>query len=160
MTNFPYNCPINRTHNMILYIRGDAMSLDQVYEKIQNNNIEIFNFGLENIKSVSVEADGRYGIFINHKEIEDSNEEFIVATHEYGHCMTGSTHPPYSPLDIISKHEYRADRKAVLDFLPLDKIKSAIKDGCRSAYEFSEYLDVPEQFVIKAFQHYTAMDLI
>ena len=136
------------------------MSLDQVYEKIQNNNIEIFNFGLENIKSVSVEADGRYGIFINHKEIEDSNEEFIVATHEYGHCMTGSTHPPYSPLDIISKHEYRADRKAVLDFLPLDKIKSAIKNGCRSAYEFSEYLDVPEQFVIKAFQHYTAMDLI
>lgn len=136
------------------------MSLDQVYEKIQNSDIEIFNFGLENIKSVSVEADGRYGIFINHKEIEDSNEEFIVATHEYGHCMTGSTHPPYSPLDIISKHEYRADRKAVLDFLPLDKIKSAIKDGCRSAYEFSEYLDVPEQFVIKAFQHYTAMDLI
>ena len=160
MANFPYNYPINRTHNMILYIRGDAMSLDQVYEKIQNNNIEIFNFGLENIKSVSVEADGRYGIFINHKEIEDSNEEFIVATHEYGHCMTGSTHPPYSPLDIISKHEYRADRKAVLDFLPLDKIKSAIKNGCRSAYEFSEYLDVPEQFVIKAFQHYTAMDLI
>ena len=136
------------------------MSLDQVYEKIQNSDIEIFNFGLENIKSVSVEADGRYGIFINHKEIENSDEEFIVATHEYGHCMTGSTHPPYSPLDIISKHEYRADRKAVLDFLPLDKIKSAIKDGCRSAYEFSEYLDVPEQFVIKAFQHYTAMDLI
>ena len=136
------------------------MSLDQVYEKIQNSDIEIFNFGLENIKSVSVEADGRYGIFINHKEIENSDEEFIVATHEYGHCMTGSTHPPHSPLDIISKHEYRADRKAVLDFLPIDKIKSAIKNGCRSAYEFSEYLDVPEQFVIKAFHHYTAMDLI
>ena len=136
------------------------MNIDKVYEKIQDNGIEVFNFGLQNIKSVSVEADGRYGIFINHKEITDSNEEFIVTTHEYGHCTTGSTHPPYSPLDIVSKHEYRADRKAVLDFLPIDKIKSAIKDGCRSAYEFSEYLDVPEQFIIKAFQHYTAMDLI
>lgn len=136
------------------------MNMDEVYKKIQDNGIEVFNFGLQNIKSVSVEADGKYGIFINRKEIENSDEEFIVATHEYGHCMTGSTHPPYSPLDIISKHEYRADRKSVLDFLPIDKIKSAIKNGCRSAYEFSEYLDMPEQFVIKAFQHYTAMDLI
>lgn len=136
------------------------MNIDKVYKKIQDNGIEVFNFGLQNIKSVSVEADGRYGIFINHKEIADSNEEFIVTTHEYGHCMTGSTHPPYSPLNIISKHEYKADRRAVLDFLPIDKIKLAIKDGCQTVYDFSEYLDMPEQFVIKAFQHYTAMDLI
>ena len=66
----------------------------------------------------------------------------------------------YSPLDIVSKHEYRADRKAVLDFLPIEKVKSAIKAGCRSAYEFSEYLDVPEQFIIKAFLHYNAMEMI
>ena len=136
------------------------MNLDKVYEKIQNNGIEVMRFGLKNIKSVSVEADNRYGIFINYKEIEDTNEEFLVVAHEYGHCMTGSTHPPYSPVDIISKHEYRADRKSILDFLPVDRIKSAIKDGCRSVYEFSEYLDVPEEFVVKAFQHYNAMELI
>ena len=136
------------------------MNISKVYKKIQDNGIEVFNFGLQNVKSVSVEADGKYGIFINRKEIKDSEEEFIVATHEYGHCMTGSTHPPHSSLDIISKHEYRADRKAVLDFLPVDKIKSAIKNGCRTIYEFSEYLDMPEQFVLKAFQHYNAMELI
>lgn len=136
------------------------MNIDEVYKIIQEKDIQVLHFGLPNIKSVSVETNNRYGIFINHKEIADSDEEFLVATHEYGHCVTGSTHPPYSPLDIISKHEYRADRKAVLDFLPIDKIKSAIKDGCRSAYEFSEYLDMPEQFIIKALQHYSAMDLI
>lgn len=141
-------------------MRGDTMNIDKVYTKIQDNGINVFNFGLQNIKSASIEVDGSYGIFINHKEIENSDEEFLVASHEYGHCMTGSTHPPYSPLDIISKHEYRADRKAVLDFLHIDKIKLAIKYGCRSAYEFSEYLGVPEQFVIKAFQHYNAMELI
>lgn len=136
------------------------MNIDKVYEKIQDNDIEVIHFGLPNIKSVSIEANNKYGIFINHKEIENSDEEFLVATHEYGHCMTGSTHPPYSPLDIISKHEYRADRKAVLDFLPIDRIKAAIKYGCRTVYEFSEYLDMPEQFVLKAFQHYNAMELI
>ena len=136
------------------------MNIDEVYEKIQDNGIKVMHFGLPNIKSVSVESDNIYGIFINHEEIESSDEEFLIATHEYGHCMTGSTHPPYSPLDIISKHEYRADRKAILDFLPVDRIKSAIKDGCHSAHEFAEYLDVPEQFVIKAFRHYIAMNLI
>ena len=136
------------------------MNIDKVYKKIQSNGIELMHFGLPNIKSVSVETGGKYGIFINHKEIENSDEEFCVLAHEYGHCMTGSTHPPYSPVDIISKHEYKADRKAVLDFLPIDKIKSAIKDGCRTIYEFSEYLDLPEQFVIKAFQHYIALELI
>lgn len=136
------------------------MNVDKVYKKIQSNGIELMHFGLPNVKSVSVETDGIYGIFINHKEIEDSNEEFMVITHEYGHCMTGSTHPPYSPVDLVSRHEYKADRKAVLDFLPINKIKAAIKYGCRNIYELSEHLDMPEQFVLKAFQHYNAMDLI
>ena len=118
------------------------------------------HFGLPSIKSVSIEADGKYGIFINHKEIEDPDEEFIIATHEYGHCMTGCTHPPHSHPNIISKDEYQAEQRAVLDFLPIDRIKLAIKEGCQMAYEFAEYLDLPEQFVIKAFKHYTAMGLI
>lgn len=136
------------------------MNISEVYEKIQKNGIEVLHFGLPNIKSVSVETNNRYGIFINHKEIENSDEEFIVATHEYGHCMTGSTHPPHSQFDVISRHEYRADRKAILDFLPIEQVKNAIKYGCKTPYEFSKYLDVPEAFVVKAFEHYNAMNLI
>lgn len=136
------------------------MNIDKVYEKIQDNNIILFPYGIKNIKSASIEANNKYGIFINYKEIENSDEEFLVATHEYGHCMTGSTHPPYSSLDIVSKHEYRADRKAILDFLPIEQVKQAIEHGCKTSYEFSDYLDVPEAFIIKAFEHYNAMELI
>lgn len=136
------------------------MNIDKVYEKIQDNNIILFPYGIKNIKSASIEANNKYGIFINYKEIENSDEEFLVATHEYGHCMTGSTHPPYSSLDIVSKHEYRADRKALLDFLPIEQVKQAIEHGCKTSYEFSDYLDVPEAFIIKAFEHYNAMELI
>lgn len=136
------------------------MNTEVVYQKIQDNNIKVFNYGLTGIKSVCIEVDNNYGIFINYDEIKNSDEEFLIITHEYGHCMTGSTHPPYSPLDIIVKHEYKADRRAVLDFLPIDKIKCAIKSGCRTVYEFSEYLDLPEEFIIKAFNHYSAMGLI
>lgn len=136
------------------------MNIDNIYQKIQENDIKVFHYGLPGIKSVTVETDKKYGIFINHKEIVDSDEEFLVATHEYGHCMTGSTHPPYSSFDIIVKHEYKADRKAVLDFLPIEQIKIAIEHGCKTIYEFSEYLEIPEAFIVMAFKHYTAMNLI
>lgn len=136
------------------------MRIDNVYQKIENNKIKVFHRGIPGIKSVSVEVDNNYGIFINHKEIENSEEEFLVATHEYGHCVTGSTHPLYSPFDVISRHEYRADRKAVLEFLPIERIKEAVESGCKTPYEFSQYLDIPEAFIIKAFEHYNAMNLI
>ena len=136
------------------------MNIDKVYTKIQDNNIKILPCNLKGIKSVSIETNNKYGIFINYDEIKDSDEEFIVATHEYGHCMSGSTHPLYSPFDVIFRHEYRADRKAILEFLPIKQIQEAIKYGCKTPYEFSVYLDVPEAFVIKAFEHYSAMNLI
>ena len=78
--------------------------IDKVYKKIQENGIKIFPFGLSNIKSASIETNNKYGIFINYDEIKDSDEEFLVATHEYGHCMTGTTHPPYSHLSIPQPH--------------------------------------------------------
>lgn len=134
--------------------------IENVYKKIHDNDIKIFHRGISGVKSVSIEVNNKYGIFINHKEIADSDEEFCVAAHEYGHCMSGSTHPLYSPFDVISRHEYRADRKAILDFLPIETIKKAIDYGCRTPYEFSAYLDIPEAFIIKAFEHYNAMSLI
>ena len=136
------------------------MNVDQVYTKIHGNNIKVFPCDLKGIKSATIETDNKYGIFINYNEIKDSDEEFMVTTHEYGHCMTGSTHPLYSPFDVISRHEYQADRRAVLDFLPVNRLKSAIKEGCHTTYEISEYLDIPEPFILKAFQHYNAMELI
>lgn len=136
------------------------MDLKSVYDKIENNNIKVFKFGISEIKAVTIETDGIYGVFLNHKEIKDSNEEFCVLAHEYGHCASGSTHKLNSNLDIISQHEYRANRRAILDFLPVDRIKSAIQNGCQTLYEISEFVDMPEDFVSKAIQHYTCMGLI
>ena len=136
------------------------MNIDKVYDKIKENGIKVFPCGIPNTKAVSVETCNKYGIFINYEEIENVDDEFLVVTHEYGHCKTGSTHLPYSPFDIIAKHEYRADRRAVLDFLPVEKNKAAINDGCCTVHEFSEYLALPEAFIIKAFHHYNAMEWI
>ena len=47
------------------------LNIDKVYERIQENNIEVFPYGVKNIKSISIEANNKCGIFINYNEIED-----------------------------------------------------------------------------------------
>lgn len=136
------------------------MDINEVYQKIQDNDIQVFSHSVPDIRAISVETNNKYGIFINYREIENEDEEFLVMTHEYGHCVTGTTHPPYSPFDIIVKHERKADKRAILDFLPIEKIKDAARHGCKMYWEFAEYLDLPEAFVVKACKQYTAMGLM
>lgn len=132
----------------------------EVYKRLDENGVVMLPCSMEKIKGITVEVNGKYGVAINHKEMENSNEEFIVAAHEYGHCMTGTTYSFDTDEVIKRKCEYKADRRAILDFLPIEKFKEAIKNGCQMAYEFAEYLDLPEKFVIQAYEHYKAMGLL
>ena len=132
----------------------------QVYKKIEENDITVLDCKIEGLKGVIIESDGRYGIFINNKEIENSDEEFMVLAHEWGHYATGTLYRFSSDKSYISQCEYRADRKAIVEFLPLERIQEAIKSGCQTVYEFSECLGLPEKFIVKAFNHYKSMGLI
>lgn len=136
------------------------MNIDNVYKKINDNGIKVFSYNIPETKAVTIEMNKKYGIFINHDLIKDTDEEFLIATHEYGHCMSGATHKLNSEYDLICQHEYRADRRAVLDFLPIEKLYEAIDQGCQTVYEFAKQLELPEEFVAKAFKHYMAMELI
>lgn len=136
------------------------MNLVDVYKKIEDNDVQIFSFGISGIKGLTICTDGNYGVFINDKEIENSDEEFCVVAHEYGHCTTGTLYSVSSDKFYISQCEYRADRKAILTFLPTERLNNAIYYGCQTSYEFSEYLGLPEKFVVMAFKHYRGMGLI
>lgn len=145
----------------IIFQKGrEKMNLQDVYSRIENNNISVFPFGIDKIKAVTIETDNRYGIFVNHEEIVDKNEEFCVLAHEYGHCKSGTTHKLNSSFSLICQHEYRADRQSIIDLLPVSKIQEAIQNGSQTLYEIAEFVDMPEAFVSKAIQHYTSMELI
>ena len=132
----------------------------EVYKRLDENEIVMLSCKMENVKGITVEVNGKYGVAINYKELENSEDEFVVVSHEYGHCLTGTTYSFNTDEVIKRKCEYRADRRAILDFLPIERFKEAIKQGCQMAYEFAEYLDLPEKFVIQAYEHYKAMDLL
>ena len=132
----------------------------QVYKKIEEENIPVFDCKIDGIKGVIIKSDDKCGIFINHKELKDSDEEFMVLAHEWGHYASGTLHSLSSDKTYIGQCEYRADRKSVIEFLPFKRIQDAIKNGCQTVYEFSEFLDLPEKFIIIAFNHYKAMGKI
>ena len=136
------------------------MRILQVYKKIEDENIPVLDSEVSGVKGMVIKSGDKYGVFINHKEIKNSDEEFMVLAHEWGHYASGTLHSLSSNKTHIRQCEYRADRKAILEFLPFERIQEAIKNGCQTAYEFSEFLDLPEQFVIKAFKHYKNMGLI
>ena len=136
------------------------MDIYNVYKKINDIGVKLFFYDIPQVKAATIEINNKYGIFLNYKEIEDADDEFLVLAHEYGHCASGATHKITSKFETISRHEYRADRKSIIDFLPIEKIQQAIRYGCQTKYEFATFLGVPEDFVIKAFKHYTAMNLI
>lgn len=129
--------------------------LELLNDKIEQNKIIKLYYKLPpGRKGMTIEIKKDYGIFIDKSQFENPDEEFCTTVHEYGHCMTGSTHKIYSKYELISRHEYRANKKAILDFLPKKKIKEAIKHGCTELWELSEYLDLPQPFVEKAIELY------
>lgn len=129
-------------------------ALSKLYNKIIENNISLFDYRIPNNTGATVEMEGSYGIFVDFDKIETLYDEFKCVAHEYGHCISGSTHKLMSKFDLIEKHEYRANKSAILELLPSDKIDEAINAGCKELWEISEYLDMPQDFVEKAINFY------
>ncbi len=134
--------------------------LEKVYDIIDKSGIKVFNYKIPGSKGATIEYDGQYGIFLDYSQIEDSHEEFMVLSHEYGHCKSGSTHGVETPINIIKKHEYIANKAAIFEFLPIKSLRLAISNGCKNIYEISEFLNLPPKFVKQALDIYTAKEMI
>ena len=130
------------------------MSVLNVYKKIYECGIVVQDHKINGVKGLAIKYGDKCGIFINNNEIKNSDEEFLVLVHEWGHCATETLHGLCADSSYIGKCEYRADRRAVLEFLPFDLILYAAENGCREVYEFSEFLNLPEEFIAIAFNHY------
>ena len=68
---------------------------------------------------MSIVSDRRYYIAIDLNAAASSADLNVKAAHELGHCRTGSFYDIHSPYDVRAKHEYRADKWAVHELIPL-----------------------------------------
>lgn len=110
---------------MIDMIYDNEMTLNNLYDIAEENDISVYDFQLNPIKSMSVPG----AIGMDTKQIEDSREEKACLAHELGHCMRGAFYTGISSLELREHHEYRADKWVIQNLIPFDKLLNALKQG-------------------------------
>ena len=132
-----------------------AKTLNELYQLAEQAHVDIDDFRLENIKSVSVmESCGDCRIAIDTAQVNTIAEERTILGHELGHCMTGSFYNRYSPLDVRQKHENRANKRAILTLVPFDELVDIVISPWNNLHNIAEHFDVTEEFMLMALELY------
>lgn len=127
------------------------MTLDELYEFAESRNIDIYSAALPLTKSVSImDDDLNCYIGIDYDRTENIANEKMYLAHEIGHCVKGAFYNRHSKLDLISKHEYSADKWACENLLPKCEMETAFRKGYVEVWQLAEYFCVPESLVKKA----------
>lgn len=129
--------------------------LTDIYKWFEDRDILLFDrqlpFSNAQSKAVTIRllSNGVTGVFLDRGHIETAAEEAVTLLHEGGHCATGTTHAIVSPFDLISKHEYKADKWAVQDAVSKEELEAARKAGYREIYELADFFNLTEAFIMK-----------
>lgn len=129
--------------------------LAQIYQDIQNQQIQLFVYPIGFCEAVSMRMDGKYAVFLDFKKIDSIRSYTEILAHECGHCATGALHRVSSPYDLVEKHEFKANRWAFERYLPFEKLETAMREGCTQLWQLAEYFGFPEEFICKAVRYYT-----
>ena len=135
---------------MIDMTDNNKITLNNLYDIAEENDISVYDFELNPIKSMSVPG----AIGMDTKQIEDSREEKARLAHELGHCMRGAFYTGISPLELREQHEYRADKWVIQNLVPFDKLLNALKQGITEIWSLAEYFDITEDYIKKALTLY------
>lgn len=126
-----------------------------LYQKLSKAGTRFYIWDLEKDKAVTLEVDGTYGIFMDFDNITSSSEEAVVVAHEGGHASTGATHKVCSPFDLVEKHEHKAWKWAIKNYISENDLDDAVASGYTDIYSLAEHFCVTEDFMKKTVCWYT-----
>ena len=125
--------------------------MQRLYDLAAQQNIEVLTFPMEKSGSMSImDSDGRCVVGMDPGVQDGSTKERVHLAHELGHCVTGSFYNIYAAVDHRRRHENRADKWAIRQLIPVDRLDDAIADGCTEYWELAEKFGVTESFIKKA----------
>lgn len=130
------------------------MDLSVLYRDAQSLNARIYPYEIGFAGAATIEVAGRYGIFVDFDCLGSLQEFKAALAHELGHCATGCTHRVSSPYDLVSRHEYKADRWAIQRYLPFETLRDAVSAGYTEPWQLAEYFQLPEAAVRRALTYY------
>ena len=131
-----------------------------LYDLAEIHNIGVYWFDLGAAESLSLQMeDGSCAIAMDPWRLPTVADETVKLAHELGHCQTGSFYHKLTPLQTRERCEWRAEKWAILQLLPLSDIDRCVRQGYTEPWEISEQLDVPESLVRKALAYYQEQNL-
>lgn len=104
------------------------MELDKLYELAEAEKVNIYNYYIdENINGIYLNYDKLNAIALNHKNIENTQQEKCILSEELGHYYMDAVYN-YKNKDKVlhDKQEYRASKWSYNLLIPFEKLKSAI----------------------------------
>lgn len=126
------------------------MTLIQLYNIAEQNDISVYHFQLNPIKSMSIPET----IGIDADQLNNTTEEKELLAHELGHCIKRSFYTGSSSLELRSKMEYSANKWAVQNLIPYQDLIEALEHGITEIWDLSEYFEVSDDLIIMAFNLY------
>ncbi len=126
-----------------------------LYQKLSQSGTKFYMWDLKEDKAVTLEVGGAYGIFMDFDNIASSCEEAAVVAHEGGHASTGATHKVCSPFDLVGKHEYKAWKWAVQNYITVEDLDEAVAEGHTELWDLAEHFGTTEDFMRKVVCWYT-----
>jgi Zn-dependent peptidase ImmA (M78 family) len=147
------------------FVLGLNMNLIDLYNLIDKNNIQLMSCDFRTLKAACLSQDNLQAICVDYRKIISEREEKEILAEEYSHLEKGYLYrvaDVFNPLyeQNVRKTEIRARRHAAALLVSVDDIKTAFRTGRRHLWEIAEYLDVSENTVKTAIEHYYAQGLL
>lgn len=118
---------------------------------IEHPDVDVRDRNFSSSKIKGLYCDGNVAINSN---IDTQKEKACILAEELGHHYTSSG----TIIDMSDtnnrKQEHLARVWAYKRMITLESIIEAFENGCRNAYDFADYLEVTEPFLIEAMEHF------
>lgn len=126
--------------------------VNNLFELIEAKNIELVEekIPLKNIKGLYFD-----NIIVLNSKINTEVEKKCVLAEEIGHYETSSGNILAQDKIINLKQESRARRWAVDELIKVEDFIKAFDAGVRNRFELAEYLEVTEEFIELALDHFS-----
>lgn len=113
------------------------------------------------MKKHRMELKGIDGVLIDDTIVTDSSltayRDNCVTCHELEHKKLAHKNLLFTPPDLRDKTEAKVERNTVMRLVPIDAVAFLYMSGARSTDEFSDALEVDEEFFINAIKMYNGI---
>lgn len=130
------------------------METNDLYKIIEKEKIHYCNHNLYATNGMIAHYKDITAIIVDDNKVKGQVAENTVLIQELGHYMAGAYYRTNSHCELISKMEYKTDKKAWETFFPYTEIKQLMKHGLTTATQLAEHYQVEPPYMARCLNYY------